>query len=213
MQPVNEERDVLLTVLLIIADELVAALAQSPLEDPRVEGRRIAPHEIEQLTEGKDQVAFEAHHVPQVRLLEVELIDYEVLMDGFEIGDNLQGAVHVTRVPQVLKSNRSSTSLRHITEAIRLCLRFDFLGRRAFLLLLPDEVRWVLIRCIAELGIYKLALSEAIVLQCLVQVGAADDLVLDHESTTFNILVERLRCDLEHLVQRSLTANLQLLKR
>lgn len=38
MQAVNEEGDVLLTVLLIIADELVAALAQSPLEDPRVEG-------------------------------------------------------------------------------------------------------------------------------------------------------------------------------
>ena len=89
MQAVNEERDVLLTILLIIADELVAALAQSPLKDSRVERARITPHEIEQLTKGKDQVAFEAHHVPQVRLLEVELIDYEVLMDGFEIGDNL----------------------------------------------------------------------------------------------------------------------------
>ena len=59
----------------------------------------------------------------------------------------------------------------------------------------------------------KLALPEAIVLQRLVQLGAIDDLVLDHESTTFNILVERLCCDLEHLVQRGLTANLQLLKR
>ena len=56
MQAVNEERDVLLTVLLIIADELLAALAQSPFEDPRVKGRRIAPHEIEQLTEGKQRV-------------------------------------------------------------------------------------------------------------------------------------------------------------
>ena len=130
----------------------------------------------------------------------MELIDYEVLMDGFKIGDDLQGAVHVTRVPQVLKSNRSSTGLRHITVAIYRCLRFDFFRRCAFLLLFFDEVCWVLIRCIAELSIYKLALPEAVVLQCLVQVGAADDLVLDHESTTFNILVERLRCDLEHLV-------------
>ena len=201
MQAVNEERDVLLTILLIIADELIAALAQSPLKDSRVEGTRIAPHEIEQLTEGKDQVAFEAHHVPQVRLLEVELIDYEVLMYGFKICDDLQGTVHVARVSQILKPNCSSTGLRHITEAIYRCLRFDFLGRRAFLLLFADEVRWVLIRCIAEFGIYKLALSEAVVLQCLVQVGAADDLVLDHESTTFYILVERLRCDLEHLVK------------
>ena len=83
MQTVNEERYVLLTILLIIAEELVAAFAQALLEASWIDSFVRTPHEFKQLAEGKDQVAFEAHYVPHVRLLKVELIAYEVLMDRF----------------------------------------------------------------------------------------------------------------------------------
>ena len=75
MQTVNEERYVLLTILLIITEELVAAFTQAFLEASWIDSIICTPHEFKQLAKRKDQVAFEAHYVPHIRLLKVELID------------------------------------------------------------------------------------------------------------------------------------------
>ena len=60
VQPVDQERYVLLAVLLLEADELLAALRDDLLEVARNDGARWVPHAIEEQAESVDEGALEA---------------------------------------------------------------------------------------------------------------------------------------------------------
>lgn len=108
----------------------------------------------------------------------------------------------------------SGASRDNIAETVKSRLSFKLFGRRrCFLRFFLLQISRVLIRIIAEFSIYELTLSETITFKCLVKMRALNDLILNQESTMFDILVESLSGDLENLVEGGLTADLEFLER
>ena len=81
MQTIDEERDVLLGVLLIKADELFAALPNNAFEVARDHWAIRSPHAVDQETKSIDQLALECQWVAHIDLLQMELTLNEVLVE------------------------------------------------------------------------------------------------------------------------------------
>lgn len=98
MQTIDQERKVLLGVLLVVALELITADTDGIFEETRQDRLAGLPHALEQQTKSMRHFALEPKRVPQVDLPIVQLTLHKVLVDDFEIGNDLHCTIHVARV-------------------------------------------------------------------------------------------------------------------
>ena len=116
-----------------------------------------------------------------------------------EVGEDLQGTVHIASVSEVLQAD-SRSDRHHLALAVYRCLSREHLPG-GLCLPLASHVSGELVRAIRELGIDELALPQAELLQGLVQVCPADDLVLNQQSALPDVFLKRLGGQLEDLLE------------
>ena len=128
----------------------------------------------------------------------MQLLLNKVLMKRLKIHQDLQCAVHIAGIAQVLQSNGWAIWTNTAT----------YSGVFASWSLLFLHIGWELVWAVAELGVYELSMSQAELFEGLEQASATKDLLLDQESTPFDIFFESSCSDLKYLVQCLLSRNL-----
>ena len=119
-------------------------------------------------------------------------------MKRLKIHEDLQSTVHIAGIAQVLQSNGWAIWTNTTTDSgVFACWSLLFL-----------HICWELVGAVAELGVDELSMSQAELFKGLEQASATNDLLLDQESTPFDIFFESSCSDLKYLVQSLLTGNL-----